>query len=286
MPFLEFRKRLYRLWDGENLVGSSPEAHIRIPELRDEHQLKISVDTLGSFVWAVGQHPQVALNGRPLEGEPIPIFHGDRLSLNGSTVIFINDGGASTVRLKREDLPNPPVHREPVRQPEPGRPEAAVAVEPTIVEEQPKPQIVAVLRRRDGQSYIIHATGFRIGREKRCDLIIPDRSVSRLHAEITYSRGQYLLRDLGRTATKVNGKRIREPYKLQVGDLIEIGKYQFDFVRRPATAEELAAADEVTPIRSTVPDAPTEASVPKSGSGFFWLLLLATAAYVAYLLLR
>ncbi|NIR30078.1 MAG: FHA domain-containing protein, partial [Gammaproteobacteria bacterium] len=45
-------------------------------------------------------------------------------------------------------------------------------------------RVVAVLRRLDNnQSYMIDRASFRIGREKRSDLIIPDRKISRLHAE-------------------------------------------------------------------------------------------------------
>ncbi len=286
MAFIEFGKRLYPLKKGENLLGASPQASIRIPDLKPGYHLGISVDTIGSFVWSVGDNGQMAINGRPLSGEPIAVFDGDRVSLNGATVVFINDGGESTVIMDRKV-----VHPKPVRAA--GTAQAAREVgaleEPQVlqadpVEPQPQRQAVGVLRRReDGEHFLIHNGGFSIGREKRCDVIIPDRSISRLSAEITISRGQYLLRDMGRSTTSVNGKKIRGPYRLQVGDVVGIDKYEFDFLRRHASAEELVAAREVTPVRAAVPDAPTMNFTPsKGGRGVFWLIFLAIAAFIAW----
>ena len=147
---------------------------------------------------------------------------------------------------------------------------------------EPEVRVVAVLRRLDNnQAYVIDQAGFRIGREKRSDLLIPDRSISRLHAEITCDRGQYLLRCLGRTATKVNGKRIDGPHKLQVGDVIKVGNYEFAFSRRPAGAEEIVQSAMVTPIRSAVPEAPTVGPQQSGGSWLFTILIVLVGSGLA-----
>lgn len=284
MPFIEFQQNLYRLREGDNVVGSGDSAALRLPNLTPDDRLTISVETMGAFAWTPGDSERVAINGRRLTREPVPLFNGDRLSLNGSTVVYIDDGGEATVQMERRapaavaggaiesDTRKAAVDAELMRRATPPEPEV---------------RVVAVLRRLDnGQAYIVDRAGFRIGREKRCDLIIPDRSVSRLHAEITFSRGAYLLRCLGRTSTRVNGRPIAEPYRLRVGDKISIGGYEFAFARRPMKAEEIVPPNEVTPIRSSVPDAPT---VPAAGTGrsrlITWLIVLAGAGIAALMLL-
>ena len=162
----------------------------------------------------------------------------------GRTIVFIDDGGEETIKL---DAPVPAAVARTVAESEAVAPELLRRVTPPEEERR----VVAVLRRLDNNnSYMIDRSGFRIGREKRCDLIIPDRKISRLHAEISYQRGQYLLRDVGRTKTKVNGRKIDEPYALQVGDVIQIGRYEFAFLRRVASGQDIVKETEITPVRA------------------------------------
>lgn len=91
VPFLQFRERTLRLKDGENLLAVDAEAAIRIPEFHPGDGLAISVGSVGSFAWAVGDGQAIALNGRPLNREPIPLFDGDLLSLGDSELVFIDD---------------------------------------------------------------------------------------------------------------------------------------------------------------------------------------------------
>ncbi|NIN72129.1 MAG: FHA domain-containing protein [Gemmatimonadetes bacterium] len=284
MPFIEFQQSLYRLKSGENLVGSDETASIRLAELGEGYRVAISIEEFGAFAWAVQDAGPIAINDRPLQRDPVALFNGDRLSLDGRTIVFIDDGGEDTVKL---DAPVPAAIARTVAESEanPG------AVAPELLHRVTPPEeerrVVAVLRRIDNnQSYIIDRAGFRIGREKRSDLIIPDRKISRLHAEITYQRGQYLLRDLGRTKTKVNGRKISEPYKLQVGDVLQIGKYQFAFLRRVASGEDIVKETEITPVRAAVPDAVTVGFTgPRGSRALSWILYLALAAAAALILL-
>jgi serine phosphatase RsbU (regulator of sigma subunit) len=64
----------------------------------------------------------------------------------------------------------------------------------------------------------------QIGRSSRHSIHIPDGTISKDHAEITFRAGQYFLRDLGsRNGTRVNGREAREPILLEAGDQVEIG---------------------------------------------------------------
>jgi pSer/pThr/pTyr-binding forkhead associated (FHA) protein len=284
VPFIEFQQHLYRLKSGENLVGPDEASGIRLEELDDGYRIAISVEEFGTFAWAVQDAGPIAINDRPLKREPVALFNGDRLSLNGCTIVFIDDGGDDTVKI---NAPVPAAVARTVAESEAN----AGAVAPELLRRMTPPEeerrVVAVLRRIDNnQSYIIDRSGFRIGREKRSDLIIPDRKISRLHAEITYQKGQYLLRDLGRTKTKVNGRKISEPYKLQVGDVVQIGKYEFAFLRRVASGEDIVKETEITPVRAVVPDAVTVGHTgPRGGRALSWILYLVLAATAALILL-
>jgi pSer/pThr/pTyr-binding forkhead associated (FHA) protein len=284
VPFIEFQQRLFRLKDGENLLGADEQADITLTGLEAGCRLAICVEGYGAFALMVDPGQPVAINGHPLSNEPIPLFHGDKLSINGSKLVYIDDGGEATVQVPP---PVPAAVTRTVIESDSRRP---AAVEPELMRRvtppEPERKVVAVLRRLDNsQSYVIDRAGFRIGREKRSDLIIPDRRVSRLHAEITFNRGSYLLRDLGRTATKVNGRKIDEPYKLQVGDVLTIRSYEFAFLRRPETAEDIVRADEITPVRGAVPDAITVERSSNSARVFSWLIFLVVAGTAALLLL-
>lgn len=273
MPYVEFQQQLYRLRAGENRLGAGPEASIQIPGLPAGFLLVINLEALGAFAWSSGPGGAVMINGRPLPAEPVPLFHGDRISRDASTLEYIDDGGEPTVAFER---PAPAaVARTRVESPA-----AAAEVEADLLRRDTPPaaerRSVAVLRRSDNnQSYVIASSGFRIGREKASDLIIADRSISRLCADIMYNRGQYTLRRLGRTTLRVNGKKLDEPHKLALGDVVTIGRYEFTFLRRPADAEDIVQADNVTPVRSAVPDAPTVGvRRGRSSRALTWLLLL------------
>ena len=74
-----------------------------------------------------------------------------------------------------------------------------------------------------GQSIIIQHQPLIIGREETCDVVIPDRQVSRQHARIRLEGDRYLLEDLGsKNGTFVKGQELSGPYPLQDGDEIQI----------------------------------------------------------------
>lgn len=77
----------------------------------------------------------------------------------------------------------------------------------------------------------------RGGRNMDCDIILPERQVSRQHAEIYLDQGLYYLRDLGsKNGTYVNDQLITEAVRLQDSDLIQIALCaRFRFVGADAT---------------------------------------------------
>lgn len=84
-----------------------------------------------------------------------------------------------------------------------------------------------------GQRWPLTADHLIIGRDdSKADIVIPDRRVSREHAEIVLRNGNYFIRDLGsKNGTYLNGKRLEAASILQDGDEIHVGMTaQFFFV--------------------------------------------------------
>ncbi len=80
-----------------------------------------------------------------------------------------------------------------------------------------------------------------LGRGNMCDIIIPDRQVSRNHARITHRADGYYIEDLGsKNGTHVNGNRIENGTFLNDGDVVQI-----------ALAQEIVyiSADSTVPLK-------------------------------------
>jgi pSer/pThr/pTyr-binding forkhead associated (FHA) protein len=76
-----------------------------------------------------------------------------------------------------------------------------------------------------------------IGRDSTCDIVIPDRQISRHHARITPTSTGVLLEDLGsKNGTHWNGHRVDDTVVLQDGDNVQVAyAQQFTFISSDAT---------------------------------------------------
>jgi pSer/pThr/pTyr-binding forkhead associated (FHA) protein len=71
-----------------------------------------------------------------------------------------------------------------------------------------------------------------VGRHPESDLFLDDITVSRRHAEISYSAGRYQIRDVGSlNGTYVNRQRVEDVW-LEPGDEVQIGKFKLVFMAR------------------------------------------------------
>ena len=76
-----------------------------------------------------------------------------------------------------------------------------------------------------------------LGRDSTCDIVIPDRQVSRYHARVTPTQEGMILEDLGsKNGTHCNGTPLTAPLVLQDGDMVQIALIQkFQFLTSDAT---------------------------------------------------
>jgi hypothetical protein len=76
----------------------------------------------------------------------------------------------------------------------------------------------------EGQRWIIDQDRMVIGRGSSCDITLPERQISRQHAQIERDGAGYWLRDLqSKNRTYVNGQEVSDKlYLLQDGDEIQI----------------------------------------------------------------
>jgi len=76
-----------------------------------------------------------------------------------------------------------------------------------------------------------------LGRDSTCDIVIPDRQVSRYHARITPTQEGMILEDLGsKNGTHCNGTALTAPLVLQDGDVVQIAlAQQFQYLTSDAT---------------------------------------------------
>lgn len=86
-----------------------------------------------------------------------------------------------------------------------------------------QPVLIAQTGKLSGSRWTLDREETLIGRGAECELVVPDRQVSRHHARIRRAESGYLLEDLGsKNGTHLNGTLIDQPVLLQDGDIVQI----------------------------------------------------------------
>ncbi len=99
------------------------------------------------------------------------------------------------------------------------------------------PVLIAQAGKLQGQIWNLDKDELLIGRGLDCDVVIPDRQVSRHHARILRTMDGFLLEDLGsKNGTHLNGSPIQSPALLQDGDEVQVAlALRLSFVGTEAT---------------------------------------------------
>lgn len=82
---------------------------------------------------------------------------------------------------------------------------------------------------RSGQEFVLSQPATTIGRTSDNQIVIPDMTVSRLHALIALENGHYFLIDKSKNGVRVNGRSVPRGV-LKPGARIEIGPCILEFL--------------------------------------------------------
>jgi hypothetical protein len=99
------------------------------------------------------------------------------------------------------------------------------------------PYLIAQSGPLQGERWILQRDRFLIGRGPECDIVVPDRQISRQHARLSRTADGIQVEDLGsKNGTHVNGARIEAPTLLQDGDVVQVAfTLELVFVSHDAT---------------------------------------------------
>jgi DNA-binding response OmpR family regulator len=87
------------------------------------------------------------------------------------------------------------------------------------------PHLVSLQPSVQPSTCVLGEQEYAIGRGDGCDIVVPFRIVSRLHAQLEQVNGRFQLRDLGsKNGTYVNGVRLFDPHELTNYDVIGLGE--------------------------------------------------------------
>ena len=85
--------------------------------------------------------------------------------------------------------------------------------------------------KNDGREIKISVPEFIIGRGEQAHLRPASDLVSRKHCAVRLRDGKVVIEDLGsRNCTFINGKTIDQPHVVQIGDVLRVGRLQFEVV--------------------------------------------------------
>ncbi len=108
----------------------------------------------------------------------------------------------------------------------------------------------------------------RLGRAPTNQIVLKDDRCSRWHAEVFYSQGSWVLRDLrSRNGTHVGTRLIEDDYVLQPGDIVRIGRSQLAFVHDLSTA--FPDPSGLTKVPRPPADAPSAIDETSDGENIF-----------------
>ena len=253
---LEFGGQRYPIPAGESFVGSEPTAALFLSEVQPRHVLIQGSPDGAASVRPGSAEAEVLLNGVKLGAEPAPILHGDKLQV-GPHELLVTDPrrSGSTQFVSTSDV-------------------AKMAGQ---FKSGPKPATAATGGRlvclTDGREYTIGSAPMVFGREAGCDIVVPNKDVSRRHAEIMATPQGYVLVDSSTNGTFVNGERIEMQRVLARADVVRVGDHEFRFyadlaaekpeeARAPREVSPLPAAQAEPPLISRTPASPAPAQPP------------------------
>jgi pSer/pThr/pTyr-binding forkhead associated (FHA) protein len=248
MMELEIGGQRYAVPTGELIVGSDSSSAICLSGegVRPRHAIVQGASDGTAAARQAVPDAEVLLNGVRLGAEPSPVLHGDKLQV-GTHEILVTDPrrSGSTQFVNAADI------ARMVGGARPGAAHSATAATGG--------RLVCLT---DGREYTIGTTALVFGREAGCDVVVPNKDVSRRHAEILATPQGYVVVDSSTNGTFVNSERIVSQRVLARADVIRIGDHDFRFYADAALASASAA-----PVAAAAAPAPVPAAPPQAAAG-------------------
>jgi pSer/pThr/pTyr-binding forkhead associated (FHA) protein len=145
-------------------------------------------------------------------------------------------------------------------------------------------QVGMLTRVTDGREFNLGYGSLQVGRQKRADLVIDDKTVSRHHADVCYERGRYVLYDHSTNGTWVNNQLVAVAQPLRTNDRVKFGQVEFVFSLKNVPRQAGARSLEQTAARR-VQDTATlvmkEGKAKGRGGSKRWIVAIAVIAVLA-----
>jgi pSer/pThr/pTyr-binding forkhead associated (FHA) protein len=238
MSLLELGGRRFPIPVGEVTLGSDARCAIALSGagILPTHLLLDGRPDGQVVVRKASPAAEALINGVRLGAEPTPLLHGDKLTVAGHELTFVDERRAGSTQFVKAFAPEAPA---PAPAPAPGPP--AIPRAPGGAIGTTGGRVVSLT---DGREYAIGDGPLVLGRDAECDVVVPGTDVSRRHAEIVPTPAGYRLVDSSTNGTFVNGERVAGQRLLARGDVIRIGDEQFRFYAdvTPAAAPARAAS--------------------------------------------
>jgi pSer/pThr/pTyr-binding forkhead associated (FHA) protein len=237
---LEFGGRRYTVPQGESAVGADPSCQVPLSGagILPRHAILRVAPDGALAVLPGGPGAEVFVNGVRLGGDPAPLLHGDKLQVAGLELLCVDPHrSGSTQFLHASDLA-----------------QAAKSFKPSAGRAATASTGGRLVCLTDGREYTIGGAPLTFGREAGSDIVVPNKDVSRHHAEILATPQGYVVVDSSTNGTFVNGERIEGQRVLARADVIRVGDHDFRFYADAAAPPAPAPAP--TPVSPPPPPTP------------------------------
>ena len=106
-------------------------------------------------------------------------------------------------------------------------------------------ELIVTLKGREIQRFAVMSHAVYIGRAPQCDLVLPNESVSREHASLSFTQKGFTIQPLtDSNSLWLNGKLCTRPTPLVDGDRLQLGKYVLTLSLNSGPPLELLRAGE------------------------------------------
>jgi len=253
MSFLEFGGQRHALPIGESVLGSDASAIVPLvgDDVLPQHAVIQAHPDGQVAIRRAHESAEVMVNGVRLGPNPVPLLHGDRVTVGKHEFSFVDERKSGSTQYVQAIDPAT----------------LAGMMKPSAKKRKPTAATGGrLVSLTDGREYQITGANFLIGRDASCDVVVTSKSISRRHADIMTTPKGYVVVDSSTNGTMVNGKKVDGQQLLARGDIIQCGEHEFRFYADLAKEPEVvpAPAPQATPpVAQPAPAPPPTPPAPE-----------------------